>query len=120
MADYVSRTDRFQQGDFPMVCVRSGEPADALVLVTAHRTSAWRWFVLPASIVWFAVAGRLGRRVGLEGSLPFRTGEEAHVGRRGGVRLTYDRLIGVVIHGAHPDFVAACEAAVSPGPESRA
>lgn len=91
-----------------MVCVVTGQPADAMVEVEARRTSAWPWFLMPASVIWFAVASRLNLDQSPTGRLPFADGAEAMVNRRGGVRLTSDRLIGVVVRGAHADFVTAC------------
>lgn len=38
---YVTRIERFQRGDFPMVCVRSGLPATKMVPVQARRTTVW-------------------------------------------------------------------------------
>ena len=53
---YVTRIERFVQGDYPMVCGRSGLPATKMVPVQARRSTVWPWFLLPLSIFWFVVA----------------------------------------------------------------
>lgn len=42
-------------GDVPLVCVRSGNPADALVAVWFARTPRWAWAPLAALAGWAAV-----------------------------------------------------------------
>lgn len=108
MAEYVTRLDRFQLGDFPMVCVVTGQPAAGMVEVEARRGSAWPWFLMPASVVWFLLASRLNLDHSPTGLLPFAEGQEGALRRRNGLRVAHDRLIGVVIRGAHPGFVTSC------------
>jgi hypothetical protein len=102
MPSYVTRTDRFLVGDYPMICVQTGRPATHKLEVEAKRTSSWPWFLMPVSILWFFVSGWLSDGYRPTGKLPFAAGETPRV------KLTYDRLIGVVIRGAHPDFIEAC------------
>lgn len=97
---YVTRFERFRLGDFPMVCVRSGLPATKMVPVQAYRSSTWPWLFFP-SVMLFLVAKWVGDRDHPWGLLPFADG---HVG---GVTATYEKRIGVILRGAHPDFVAA-------------
>lgn len=94
---YVTRYERFPAGDFPMVCARSGLPATKMVSVEARRTPAWPWFFFPHVIIamWVADSDRPW------GLLPFA---EGHVR---GVTADYDKRIGVILNGVHPDFVAA-------------
>jgi hypothetical protein len=35
--------ERFERGDYPMVCARSGLAADKVVPVEAARRAAWPW-----------------------------------------------------------------------------
>jgi hypothetical protein len=89
--------ERFQAGDYPMVCARSGLPADDLVPIEAARRAP-RAGTLPRT--W----GRRGRRDDrLWGRLPFASG---HVD---GIVARWDRRAGVVtISGVHPAFIEAC------------
>lgn len=98
---YVTRLERFVQGDYPMVCVRSGLPATKLVPVQARRSTLWPWFLLPLSIFWFVVAKWAADSDHPWGKLPFA---EGHVE---GITATYEKSIGVIIDGAHPAFVEA-------------
>ena len=75
---YVTRIERFQRGDFPMVCVRSGRPATKMVPVQARRTTVWPWFLLPISVIWFAIAKWSADTDHPWGQLPFA---EGHVKR---------------------------------------
>lgn len=97
---YVTRYERFMVGDFPMVCVRSGLPATKMVPVEARRTPGWPWFFFGdllqlVTALWVADSDRPW------GRLPFA---EGHVG---GISASYDKRIGVILNGVHPDFVAA-------------
>lgn len=94
--------ERFEAGDYPMICARSGHPADKLVPVEAARRRGWPWVFSPTGpLFWCArwVAGKAR----LWGQLPFA---EGHVG---GVTATWDKAENVVmLRGLHPSFVAAC------------
>ncbi len=98
---YVTRIERFQLGDYPMVCVRSGRPATKMVPVQARRTTVWPWAVLPVSVVWFMIARWVADSDHPWGRLPFA---EGHVN---GISATYEKSIGVIVKGVHPDFVTA-------------
>ena len=98
---YVTRIERFVQGDYPMVCVRSGLPGTKMVPVQARRSTVWPWFLLPLSIFWFVVAKWAADSDHPWGKLPFA---EGHVN---GITATYEKSIGVIIDGAHPAFVEA-------------
>lgn len=98
---YVTRIERFQAGDYPMVCVRSGLPATKMVPVQARRSTVWPWFLLPISLVWFAVAKWAADSDHPWGKLPFAEGQV------NGITATYEKSIGVIINGAHADFVEA-------------
>ena len=98
---YVTRIERFVQGDYPMVCARSGLPATKMVPVQARRSTVWPWFLLPLSIFWFVVAKWAADSDHPWGMLPFA---EGHVD---GITATYEKSIGVIIDGAHPAFVEA-------------
>lgn len=101
-----TRVERFQRGDYPPVCARSGLPADKLVPVEAARTAAWPWTFLPLSIVAWLVTSMAVWEDRIWGLLPFATG---HVR---GVSATWDRRERVVIvQGVHPDFVTAARQA---------
>jgi hypothetical protein len=103
VARWATWIERFEAGDYPMVCVRSGRPADELVPVEAERRATWPWLFSPLSLTfWVARWGVANDR--LWGKLPFATG---HVG---GISATWDAREGIVmIKGVHPDFVAACQ-----------
>jgi hypothetical protein len=94
---------RFEAGDYPMVCARSGLPADELVPVEATRRAAWPWFlfwidILTWLVAWWTVDGDR-----TWGHLPFATGHAR------GISATFDRRLGIVtLHGVHPAFIAAC------------
>ncbi len=98
---YVTRIERFQLGQYPMVCVRSGLPATKLVPVQARRTTVWPWMLLPFSVIWFAIVKWVADSDHPWGRLPFA---EGHVE---GVSATYDTSIGVILEGVHPEFVEA-------------
>jgi len=95
----VTRHERFILGDFPMVCARSGLAATKLVPVQARRASLWPWLFFPGlaflAASWVADGGHPW------GLLPFA---EGHVR---GVSATYERGIGVILKGVHPEFVLA-------------
>lgn len=95
---YVTRIERFEIGDYPMVCVRSGRPATKMVPVQAHRISLWPWLFSGFDFILAKLAGDTNHPWGL---LPFADGE-VH-----SVTATYERGIGVILKGVHPDFVAA-------------
>lgn len=94
---YVTRLDRFEAGDFPMVCVRSGAPATKLVPVQAYRDSRWPWLFFGS--LSFIFAKWIGDRDHPWGLLPFAEGEAR------GVTATHDRGVGVILRGVHPRFV---------------
>ena len=98
---YVTRIERFQLGRYPMVCVRSGLPATKLVPVQARRTTVWPWMLLPFSVIWFAIVKWVADSDHPWGQLPFA---EGHVE---GITATYEKSIGVIIDGVHPEFVEA-------------
>jgi hypothetical protein len=101
MATWIAR---FEQGDYPNVCARSGLPADKFVPVEAARRAVWPWWFFPMHAVTWLVAWRSVDRDRRWGLLPFAAG---HVD---GVTATWDRREGVVIlRGVHPRFVAACK-----------
>ncbi len=101
---YVTSLERFQRGDFPDVCVRSGLPSTKIVLVEAAVSSpTWPWLFLPISLFWFVVAKWTSEEDNLWGQLPFA---EGHVD---GVTATYDKKVGVIVEGVHPSFVKATE-----------
>jgi hypothetical protein len=95
---------RFEQGDYPMVCARTGRPADKLVPVEAARRSAWPWIFSPLGIVFWLLRWRIDKER-VWGRLPFATGQV------GGISATWDKHQGaVLLKGLHPGFVAACRA----------
>jgi len=96
---YVTHHERFILGDFPMVCARSGLPATELVPVQAQRASLWPWLFFPG--LAFLLASWVTDRDRPWGLLPFA---EGHVR---GVSATYERGIGVILKGVHPEFVRA-------------
>ncbi len=98
---YVTTIERFQLGDFPAVCVRSGLPATKMVPVQARRTAVWPWLFLPISAVWFFFAKWAADSDHPWGRLPFAKGQVR------GITATYEKSIGVIIDGVHPDFVEA-------------
>lgn len=99
---YITQLERFQRGDFPDVCVRSGLPSTKTVLVEASVSSpTWPWFLLPISLFWFVIAKWTSDEENLWGMLPFT---EGHVD---GISATYDSDVGVIAEGVHPAFVEA-------------
>ena len=85
---YVTKLERFKGGDFPMVCVRSGQPADKLVPIEARRANSWPWFFLPISIIGFLLAEWVSDSDRPSGLLPFANG---HVR---GISASYDKRRG--------------------------
>lgn len=51
MATLATWRARFVAGDYPMVCARSGLPADKMVPVEAARTATWPFFFILTSLV---------------------------------------------------------------------
>ncbi len=100
---YVTRYERFVLGDFPMVCARSGLPATKLVPVQARRASMWPWLFFPGFA--FLAASWVGDSDHPWGLLPFAEGQVR------GVTATYEKRIGVILRGVHPDFVRATKLA---------
>ena len=99
---YVTRLDRFTVSDFPLVCVHSGRPAAKMIPVRARPSPLWPWvflFTLPA--LTFLLLFWIGGRNGHWGMLPHAEGEV------GSVKVVYEKRIGVILRGVHPDFVAA-------------
>ena len=104
MTDYLTQLDRFEAGDYPMVCVSSGLPADKLVPVQAERKAgdeAW----LFVSVLAYIFAAWPRKNDNPWGLLPFANG---HVG---GIKVTYHptRKHIVRIRGAHPSFAKATQ-----------
>jgi len=98
---YVTTIERFQLGDYPMVCARSGLAATKMVPVQARRTTVWPWFLFPISLFWFVIAKWAADSDHPWGKLPFA---EGHVN---GIEATYEKSIGVIIKGVHPNLVDA-------------
>jgi hypothetical protein len=104
MAKMITWIDRFQAGDYPMVCARSGLPADRFAPVEASRVSAWPWIFTPFRPEFWIARWSVGKDR-LWGKLPFASG---HVE---GISATWDRNDGVaILRGVHPDFISACHA----------
>jgi hypothetical protein len=102
---------RFEVGDYPLVCARTGRPADKFVAVEAARRATWPWFLFFVSVVAWLLSWWAVDKERIWGRIPFATG---HVG---GVSATWDRAHGIVtLHGVHPDFIAACHADQAGGP----
>ncbi len=99
----MTRYARFVLGDFPMVCARSGRPATKLVPVQARRASMWPWLFFPGFA--FLAASWVGDSDHPWGLLPFAEGQVR------GVTATYEKRIGVILRGVHPDFVRATKLA---------
>jgi hypothetical protein len=103
MAVMATWIERFERGDYPMVCARSGLPADKLVPVEAARRASWPWWFLPINAIAWLLMWRSVDKDRLWGHLPFATG---HVE---GVTATWDQQEGVVLlRGVNPVFVEAC------------
>lgn len=96
--EYVTNLERFEAGDFPMVCVRTGQPAATMAPIQAYDTS-FGWFVLPELTKW------------VWGRLPFAEGVEQQIGAE------YSKSVGVTLKNVHPDFVAAVREAQGKTPE---
>ena len=97
----VTQIERFQLGQYPMVCVRSGLPATKMVPVQSRRTTVWPWMLLPVSVFWFLIVEWAADSDHPWGKLPFAEGHVA------GISATYETSIGVMIDGVHPMFVEA-------------
>jgi hypothetical protein len=52
----------FQEQRLPLVCARTGAPADVMVTVRASWTPAWTWWLLAGGVLPFLVARWLTRR----------------------------------------------------------
>jgi hypothetical protein len=103
MAKMTTWQARFELGDYPMVCARSGLPADKLVPVEAARRAAWPLFLFPFSTVAWLFAWSRVDRDRIWGRLPFAAG---HVE---GISATWDKREAVVsLKGVHPEFIRAC------------
>lgn len=101
---YATRVERFRGGDYPAVCVRTGQPADKFVPVEAARRAAWPWVLFPVSALGWLLSWASVDRDRLWGRLPFASGEV------GGIEVTWDRREQVVVlSGVHPGFVEACK-----------
>jgi hypothetical protein len=105
---YVTRFERFEAGDFPMICARSGRPATKLVPVQARRSTVWPWLLFPS--LGFFVAKWFADSDHPWGLLPFADG---HVR---GVTATYEKRIGVILRGVHPTFVETTRMAQGKSP----
>jgi hypothetical protein len=102
MAKMTTWIARFEIGDYPMICARSGLPADKLIPVEAARSAAWPWIFGRFSLPFWIARWGVGKSR-LWGKLPFASG---HVD---GISATWDRREGVVtLRGVHARFVAAC------------
>ena len=106
VATLVVTQERFQAGDFPMVCARSGRPADRLLAVDASRSRPSMLpllllGVVPALLWWLLTRRRPAEWTG--GHLPFATGRAEPVTAVWSKRRQVVRLLGV-----HPAFVTAC------------
>jgi len=102
--------ERFERGDYPMICARSGLAADKTVPVEAARRAVWPWWFFPLNKLAWLLMWRSVDKERLWGRLPFATG---HVD---GIEATWDKREGVVIlRGVHPEFVEACRNSQSPG-----
>ena len=100
---YVTRIERFRAGDYPLVCVVSGE-ADAveLVCVSVRRVSLWPWMFLFLQPLIFFLMGGASQHV-VVGWLPLAKDSMAS-----SVTGYYEPGVGVVIQNAHHAFIAAC------------
>jgi hypothetical protein len=102
---------RFERGDYPLVCARSGRPADKFVPVEAARRAAWPFVLFPVSALAWLFAWASVDRDRIWGRLPFAAGQVT------GISATWDRHADVVtLKGVHPDFIAACHAHQQPTP----
>ncbi len=103
---YVTRLKRFERGDYPMICVRTGLPADRLVKVRARRIAKWPSFFLGSGFIPF-----LSTLASVDGDGPVWGLLPVSDDRETTVNITFDAKIGVILRGVHPDFVTATKAA---------
>ncbi len=98
---YQTRIERFEIGDFAMVCVRSGR-TDGVELRTARAEPASAWWVdylfWPFDRIFVKAFSK--KTIGL---LPYAPGERD-------VNVVHDMELGIVISDAHPNFVNATKA----------
>lgn len=100
---YATRLERFEVGDYPMVCARSGLRADKLVPVEAARRASWPWVFFPLHLFTWLLAASSVQRDRMWGKLPFAAG---HVE---GIAATWDRRSKTVtLTGVHQKFIDAC------------
>ncbi|MEZ5408226.1 MAG: hypothetical protein R2761_09385 [Acidimicrobiales bacterium] len=96
----VTRTAlRVGKGGIATLQLRSGFPIDLLL----RRASLWPWLFFPG--LAFLAASWVGDSDHPWGLLPFAEGQVR------GVTATYERGIGVILRGVHPDFVRATKLA---------
>ncbi len=104
MTEFITELERFQQGGFPMVCVRSGLPADKFVPVQAERKSVGWWAKLDSMALWI-LDGWFFQTRNPWGRLPFATGQVGGIEATCHPRRDQPTLIKVL--GAHPNFIDA-------------
>lgn len=97
----MTRRDRFELGDYPMVCVRSGRPATKMVPVEAARSAVWPYFFLIGNLLVFLAAKAFTDSAIITGRLPFAEGEVRDI------TATYEKRGDVLLKGVHPVFVEA-------------
>ena len=103
---YVTRLDRFQEGDYPLVCAVSGVTDGVeLVSVTVRRVSIWPWMFLFVQPLIYLFAGGPGRKV-VVGWLPLAENSLAK-----SLDGYYEPGAGVILRNVHDSFVAACKEA---------
>lgn len=96
---------RFEQGDFPMVSVVSGQSADVTKTFTARPHLLWPWLFF-LDLIW-VIAPFLRNRRQLQGGLPIARGEETSA-----IKVSHEKGVGVIVKGAHPAFADAVTSSV--------
>ncbi len=74
MAKMITWIERFEAGDYPMICARSGLPADKFVPVEASRSAAWPWIFSPFDLPFWITRWSVGKDR-LWGKMPFASGQ---------------------------------------------
>lgn len=104
---YATNVERFEIGDYPMVCARCGHEADHLKGVRSARSADWPWFFFPLHLVVFVVTSWPSTKGAPVGRLPLCSlcnARQISAAWRKGERA-------VILKGVHADFVAATKEA---------
>ncbi|MGH1503593.1 MAG: hypothetical protein ACRBI6_08555 [Acidimicrobiales bacterium] len=102
---YATSVERFEVGDFPMVCARCGGTADHHRGYRAMRSADWPWIFFPLQPLLFVLASWPSTDGAPEGRLPL-CGLCNHRRISAAWRK---RERAILLRGVHPDFATATQ-----------